>query len=173
MLIHFQNELLEKGLIYKGTHTGWYSVRDECFYTESQVSRVQSSSSSEVSVVATETGSPVEWVEEENYMFRLSAFRETLLAHYEATPGAIHPPHYQKEIMEALKGELADLSISRPKSRLKWGIQVPNDPSHTIYVWFDALTVYLSATGYPWKDEKFLKQLFPPNLQVIGKDILR
>ena len=108
-------------------------------------------------------------------MFRLSAFRERLLEHFQKNPKAIHPPQFHAEIMTALSSPLEDLSISRPRSRITWAITVPEDPEHSIYVWFDALTVYLSATGYPWTtpETETNKAVFPPNLQIIGKDILR
>lgn len=123
--------------------------------------------------ISTETGSRVEWTQEENYKFRLSAFRDSLLEHFKSHPDAVFPQQHYLDVLTALNGPLDDLSVSRPRSRLSWGITVPNDPEHTIYVWIDALTVYLSATGYPWKAQGALKEAWPPNLQIIGKDILR
>ena len=114
----------------------------------------------------------MEWTEEENYKFRLSAFRESLLAHFQSHPDAIYPAQYHADVVATLSAPLEDLSISRPTSRLSWGIPVPTDSEHTIYVWIDALTVYLSASGYPWQGSG-LDQGWPPNIQVIGKDILR
>jgi methionyl-tRNA synthetase len=114
-------------------------------------------------------------MEEENYMFRLSAFRKSLLAHYTGNKNAIYPGTYFAHVVDSLSSApLEDLSISRRRSRLSWGVPVPNDPEHTIYVWFDALTVYLSGIGYPWTANDIdLAKFWPPNLQVIGKDILR
>lgn len=171
-----QRELDAKGLIYKGKYEGWYSVSDECFYTDSQVTKAVPSNPSEQDYyISIETGSKVEWTQEENYKFRLSAFRESLLEHYRRHPDAIYPEQFHADVVAALMGPLEDISVSRPRSRLSWGIQVPNDPEHTIYVWIDALTVYLSATEYPWRSDRGLvvKAAWPPNLQIIGKDILR
>lgn len=120
--------------------------------------------------VATETGQPVEWTSEENYMFKLSQFREPLLQWLKAHPSVIRPDVRYNEVMSYLQsGEMNDLSISRPRSRLQWGIEVPGDSSHTIYVWMDALINYLSYTGYPKKHE----HLWPADTHVIGKDIIR
>lgn len=127
-------------------------------------------------MVSTETGSTVEWSQEENYKFRLSAFRETLLEHYTREKSSIFPPTYHDYLVDLLKSnELEDLSVSRPRARLSWGIPVPGDPSHTIYVWFDALTVYLSGIGFPWAGgvTEGTTSGWSPDVQVIGKDILR
>ncbi|KAA1466632.1 hypothetical protein DENSPDRAFT_831497 [Dentipellis sp. KUC8613] len=162
-----------KGLIYKGSHKGWYSISDECFYTDTQIKRIETPAGP--SIVSIETGSAVEWMEEENYKFRLSAFRDTLLERYQTDTRAVYPPHQHSVVLDMLSSPLEDLSISRPRSRLYWGIPVPNDPDHTMYVWFDALTVYLTATGYPWgkNSVKDTMSAWPPNLQIIGKDIVR
>lgn len=114
--------------------------------------------------------------EEQNYMFRLSAFRESLLAHYEANPSSIFPSHHHADIVDILKSPeaLQDLSISRSRERLSWGVQVPGDEEQTVYVWFDALLVYLTGVQYPWgPGVNALESGWPPDLQVIGKDILR
>ncbi len=168
-----QKELDAKGLIYKGSHAGWYSVSDETFYPSTQVER-QEKDGVEVHI-STTSGSRVEWQEEENYKFRLSAFRESLSAHYASHPQAIQPQQFHADIMASLQEALEDLSISRKRSRLEWGIPVPNDPEQTIYVWIDALTYYLSFSGYPWKSAggDGTSHGWPPNVQVIGKDILR
>ena len=119
--------------------------------------------------VSVETGAVVEWSSEENYMFRLSAFRDALLQHYTSNPGAVYPSQYHSDVLQMLDPnvELGDLSISRPRSRLSWGIPVPGDPDHTVYVWFDALLIYLTGAGFPNAVD------WPADLQVIGKDILR
>ena len=168
-----KKELDAKGLIYKGSHAGWYSVSDETFYPAMQVAK-QEKDGVEYHI-STTSGSRVEWQEEENYKFRLSAFRESLSAHFSAYPDSIFPPQHHTDILAALQEPLEDLSISRKRSRLSWGIPVPNDPEHTIYVWIDALTVYLSSVGYPWKTTggDGRSAGWPPNVQVIGKDILR
>lgn len=171
-----QRGLDAEGLIFKGKHEGWYSVTDECFYTDGQVTKVVPSNLEEKEYhISIETGSKVEWTQEENYKFRLSAFRESLLEHYQQHPDAVYPEQFHADVVAALSVPMEDLSVSRPRSRLSWGIPVPNDPEHTIYVWIDALTVYLSATGYPWKSDltSLTKSIWPPNVQIIGKDILR
>ena len=116
----------------------------------------------------------VEWTEEENYKFRLSSFRDFLLARYQSNPHAIHPPQQLASVLDILSVPLEDLSVSRPRHRLYWGIPVPNDPVHTVYVWFDALINYLTGAGYPWNSEKeIIESCWPPDLQVVGKDIVR
>ncbi|KAH9948822.1 tRNA synthetases class I (M)-domain-containing protein [Amylocystis lapponica] len=174
---HLWRQLDGRGLIYKGRHQGWYSVSDECFYTDLQVEPVEPTpgTQGETYYISTETGSRVEWMEEENYMFRLSSFRSMLSEHYAAHENAIYPPKQRADVLATLSEPLNDLSISRPSSRLSWGIPVPDDPEHTIYVWVDALTVYLSSIGYPWanKGETAIQSGWPPDVQVIGKDIVR
>lgn len=144
----------KRGYIYKGNHEGWYSVTDECFYKESQIEDLQDSLGMPIKV-SKETGSTVEWTSEENYCFRLSDFREQLKEYYLGNPTSIVPKTYYQDVLNALENGLEDISISRPRSRLGWGIEVPGDPDQTIYVWFDALVNYLTVTGYPWtKDER-------------------
>ncbi|EMD40301.1 hypothetical protein CERSUDRAFT_110908 [Gelatoporia subvermispora B] len=170
---HLWRALDAQGLIYKDRHAGWYSVSDECFYTDLQVTKAESvpGSSQQPVVVSTETGSQVEWTEEENYKFSLSRFRTPLLDYFKAYPEAIFPGQFHSDIVKSLQDGLEDLSVSRPTSRLTWGVQVPDDLEHTIYVWIDALTVYLSSTGYPWPAAG--QGGWPPDVQVIGKDIVR
>lgn len=181
--------LQDRGCIYKGTHSGWYAVSDECFYTENQIEDRADEKTGEVRKVAIESGSIVEWTEEENYKFKLSEFRDHLIEWYERNPTAVHPPSLQAQLLKELRAEpLADLSVSRPRSRLSWGIPVPGDEEHTIYVWVDALTNYLTVLGYPWKtqtsqggtekigegqSELGLEAGWPANVQVVGKDIVR
>ncbi len=149
----------ERGHIYLGSYCGWYSVRDEAYYQESELIEGKAP-----------TGAEVEWVEEPSYFFRLSAFEEPLLAHYEACPDAIGPHARRNEIISFLKGGLKDLSISR--TTFAWGIPVPGDPKHIMYVWLDALANYLSALGFPDKTP-LMEQFWPANLHIVGKDILR
>jgi methionyl-tRNA synthetase len=185
---------LKAGNIYKGRHEGWYSVTDECFYKDSQVEKVESPGNEDIRI-ATETGSKVEWTSEENYMFRLSAFQEQLRSHYKTSPEWIVPHNYYLDVLKYLEKPLDDISISRPRSRLEWGIPVPNDPEQTIYVWFDALVNYLTVTGYPETDSQptaptstntFRSRranrnlpgpkgidILPADVHVIGKDIVR
>ena len=168
--------LKERGLIYKGKHSGWYSVTDECFYTNSQVAEVTLASNDLGGrYVSVETGSPVEWTQEENYMFSLTSFRDQLFGHIKSNPGFIYPPARYQEVLEFFESYMQeDLSISRPKNRLSWGIPVPDDPTHTMYVWFEALINYLSAIGYPSPTTtNGTTPAWPPDLQVMGKDIVR
>lgn len=167
-----------KGLLYKDVYEGWYSISDETFYTANQVIPGPEPNT----FVSSETGSAVEWSKEENYKFRLSAFQPFLLEHFsQSGPGApiVFPPQYHDWLLNTLRDHpLEDLSVSRPRSRLEWGVPVPGDPEHTVYVWFDALMCYLSGVGYPWKTTGQAPELgaahgWPVNLQVIGKDIIR
>jgi methionyl-tRNA synthetase len=162
------NDLQKGGFIYKGTHEGWYSVSDEAFYTPAQI-KVNDSDSSKMESI--ETGSTVEWSSEENYKFKLSAFQQPLLDWLDANPDAVVPASRRDTLIAEIKQGLSDLSVSRPRSRLHWGIPVPSDEQHTIYVWLDALTNYLTVSGYPWKDGK--TECWPTDVQMIGKDIIR
>ena len=171
-----KNLLKEKGLIYKGKHSGWYSVTDECFYTDSQVTEITPAGNDlGTRYISSETGSPVEWTQEENYMFSLTSFRDQLLDHIKSNPDFIYPPARHQEVVDHLDSYMQeDLSISRPKNRLSWGIPVPGDPDHTMYVWFEALINYLSAIGYPSPTTtNGTTAAWPPDLQVMGKDIVR
>ena len=154
----------ENGDIYPSKYSGWYSVRDEAYFDESELS-----TNAEGRKFAP-TGSPVEWMEEENYLFRLSAYGEKLLAHYEANPDFITPESYRNEIVAFVKRGLDDLSISR--TNFNWGVPVPGDPKHVMYVWVDALTNYITATGFP-DPEAPRANFWPCDAHVIGKDITR
>jgi len=167
-----QRKLDAKGYIYKGQYSGWYSITDECFYTDSQVVKKQDQT------VSAETGSVVEWTSEENYLFRLSAFRDDLLKYYSSNKKSVYPDQYRQDVLQVLGQDnptfsLADISISRPRSRLEWGVQVPEDPTQTVYVWFDALLIYLTGSGYPWSTGVGRETGWPADVQVIGKDILK
>lgn len=168
------NQLLREGFIYKGTHTGWYSVVDEAFYTQTQVRQSEEDSNVMVSI---ETGNIVEWTEEENFKFRLSLFEEPIRTWLKGHSARIVPyTRYQATLQELDEG-LQDLSISRPKSRLQWGIEVPNDSEQTMYVWFDALLNYITVSGYPWNGAKpggeEVLGSWPADTQIVGKDIIR
>lgn len=169
---HFWKELKKKGYIYESKHEGWYSVSDETFYPESQVHLIIDPPTGRKIHASMETGKEVEWTSEINYHFRLSAFKDRLLEHYEQHPEFIVPVQRMRNIKKEVADGLQDLSVSRPSSRLQWGIRVPDDDSQTIYVWLDALINYITATGYPHGDGDKHK-LWPPNVQVIGKDIVR
>lgn len=170
--------LVAQGLIYRGAYEGYYSMTDECFYPQSRVSPHPTLQNT---MIATETGSIVEWYREVNFKFRLSSFREALLAHYTNAAAlnaqiedsivtrGVHPDIHQISAIRDLESEpLEDLSVSRPRERIGWGIAVPDDPTQTVYVWFDALLVYLSGVGYPESGSAW-----PPDVQVVGKDIVR
>ncbi len=153
-------ELQRRGQIYLGTYAGWYSVRDESFYTESEL----------VDGMAP-TGAPVEWVEEPSYFFRLSAWQEPLLRLYEERPDFILPTARRNEVISFVRGGLQDLSVSRTSFR--WGVPVPDDPDHVVYVWLDALTNYITALGYPDPEAEKFHTFWPADVHVVGKDILR
>ncbi|WP_186629057.1 methionine--tRNA ligase [Rhodococcus sp. BP22] len=154
------------GDIYLDAFSGWYSVRDEAFYTESETTVADDGTR-----VATETNTPVEWTEEASYFFRLSAYQDKLLALYDAQPDFIAPVSRRNEIVNFVKGGLRDLSISR--TTFDWGIQVPNDPEHVMYVWVDALTNYITGVGYPDTESEKYRKYWPADLHIIGKDITR
>jgi methionyl-tRNA synthetase len=152
------------GDIFRDTHAGWYSVRQEAFFDEKETAVGPDG------VRREPLGSPVEWVEEENYFFRLSAYQDRLLAHYNAHPEFIGPAERRNEVVSFVKGGLKNLSISR--TTFDWGIKVPSDDAHVMYVWVDALTNYLTGAGFP--DAKSpLWHYWPADLHVIGKDIVR
>jgi methionyl-tRNA synthetase len=152
------------GDIYKGGYAGWYSVRDEAYYGEEET-EVRGDN-----VRYGPQGTPVEWVEEESYFFKLSAYQDRLLALYESQPNFIGPAERRNEVMSFVKSGLKDLSISR--TTFDWGVPVPGDQKHVMYVWVDALTNYITAAGYP--DEKAkLWRYWPADAHIIGKDIVR
>ncbi|KAG0296439.1 methionyl-tRNA synthetase [Dissophora globulifera] len=170
------DQLWARGYIYKGKHEGWYSVSDEAFYPSTHVQEKLNEKTGEKYHIAVETGKMVEWTTEENYKFKLSAFTDKLNEWLEQNPNAILPLSRHQEVQSWLKTPLADLSISRPRSRLTWGIPIPGDDSHVMYVWMDALTNYLTVTGYPWKNMSEAQRAvcgWPADAQVVGKDILR
>ncbi|PVI00261.1 hypothetical protein DM02DRAFT_593087 [Periconia macrospinosa] len=165
--------LKEKGYIYTEKHEGWYSVTDEAFYPQSGVRPYLDPPTGRKMMTSIETGSEVEWSSETNYHFRLSSFRDRLLEFYKANPEWITPEHRMKEVIQSVESGLEDLSISRPSSRLTWGIGVPGDSSQTIYVWLDALMNYATKAGYPWTPGRDHEGGWPADCHVIGKDIVR
>ena len=170
----FWRELRERGFIYETVHKGWYSVSDECFYPESMIHRSFVPETGKVIFSAVESGSEVEWVEEKTYHFRMTDFKEKLLDFYKANPEWIEPRHRMSEVISWVENHLENLSISRPASRLSWGIPVPDDPEQTIYVWVDALINYLTNAGYPtWAADAMRGGGWPADVHVIGKDIVR
>lgn len=156
--------MVENGDIYLDSYSGWYSVRQEAFFDEKETTL------GEDGVRREPLGSPVEWVDEKSYFFRLSAYGDKLLAHYENNPGFIMPAERRNEVASFVKSGLRDLSISR--TTFNWGIPVPNDPDHIMYVWVDALTNYLTAAGYPDESDPRWKY-WPADIHMIGKDIVR
>ncbi len=154
---HLWKQLVDSGNIYLGEYAGWYAVRDEAFYQEDEI----------IDGYAP-TGAVVEWISEPSYFFKLSAWAEPLLEYYTKHPDAILPESRRNEVLRFIEGGLNDLSISR--RTLKWGIPVPGDPDHVMYVWLDALTNYLAALGYPNDGyQKYWEQ----SIHMVGKDILR
>lgn len=154
----FWQALADNGWIYKDSYAGWYCVSDEAYFDESELTEQDGQK-------LAPSGHPVEWMEEESYFFKLSAFQDKLLALYKNQPDFIQPASRRNEVMAFVESGLRDLSISR--TTFNWGIPVPGDEKHIMYVWIDALTNYITADGYP--------QPMPhwPAIHVIGKDILR
>tara|TARA_B100001123_G_scaffold366478_1_gene426127 strand:+ start:554 stop:2095 length:1542 start_codon:yes stop_codon:yes gene_type:complete len=159
------NELVSKGFIYLSKYNGWYSVSDEAYYNEDEVVEKDGKKISSIS------GSTVEWVEEESYFFKLSSFQEKLLKFYDKNPNFILPVSRKNEVISFVRKGLKDLSVSRIS--FSWGIKVPNNEKHVIYVWLDALTNYLSALNFPDYKNQLYKKFWPNSLHIIGKDILR
>ena len=158
-------ELKKNDDIYLSKYSGWYSVSDEAFYNEDEIEDLDNKK------VAISSKSPVEWVDEESYFFRLSKWEKALLEFYEKNPDFISPASRKNEVISFVKSGLKDLSVSRKS--FSWGIKVPNDNDHVIYVWLDALTNYISALNYPNKDDELYKKFWPASVHLIGKDILR
>ncbi len=151
------NTLFEKGDIYLDKYAGWYSVRDEAFYAETELVDGKAP-----------TGADVEWVEEASYFFKLSKYQDRLIEYYKSHADFILPISRRNEVMSFVEGGLKDLSVSR--TTFSWGVDVPNDPDHVVYVWLDALTNYLTAIGYP---DKIDEDLWTSALHMVGKDIVR
>ena len=162
---HLWKELMARGQIYLATYAGWYSIRDEAFYTESELTDGPDGGK------LAPTGAEVEWLEEPSYFFRLSEWRDRLLVFYDEHPDFVAPGSRRNEVISFVKGGLQDLSISRTSFR--WGVPVPDDPGHVMYVWLDALTNYLTAVGYPDTEKGEFATFWPADLHMVGKDILR
>lgn len=163
------NELEKRGDIYLGSYAGWYAVRDEAFYTEDELRDGPGGRK------IAPSGAECEWVEEPSYFFRLSAWQDRLLEHYQKHPDFIRPSFRRNEVISFVKSGLRDLSISR--TTFTWGIPVPDQksegPRHIMYVWMDALTNYIAALGYPDTQAPLYRHFWPNALHVVGKDILR
>jgi methionyl-tRNA synthetase len=158
------NRMQQNGDIYIDAYAGWYSVRDEAYYAEEETVL------GEDNVRRGPQGTPVEWVEEKSYFFRLSAYQDKLLALYESQPDFIGPDSRRNEVTSFVKGGLKDLSISR--TTFDWGVKVPHDPEHVMYVWVDALTNYITGVGFPDESDKQWRY-WPADVHIIGKDIIR
>jgi len=159
------DRLVKSGDIYLSKYEGWYSVSDEAYYSSDEIIEKDGKKISSFS------GSPVEWVEEESFFFKLSSWQDKLLDFYEKNQKFILPISRRNEVVNFVKGGLKDLSISR--TSFTWGIKVPNNDKHVIYVWLDALTNYLSAINFPNLNDDLYKNFWPASVHVIGKDILR
>ena len=156
-------ELAARGEIYLGAYEGWYAVRDEAFYGPDELTEREG-------VKYAPSGAPVGWVREPSYFFRLSAWGDKLLKFYEDNPDFIQPATRRNEVMAFVKSGLTDLSISRTSFR--WGVPVPGDDAHVMYVWMDALTNYITALGYP-NEKAELWKFWPADVHMVGKDIVR
>ena len=162
---HLWSELEKNDDIYLSNYSGWYSVSDEAFYGEDEIEEIDGKK------IAKSSKSSVEWIEEESYFFRLSKWEKPLLKYYEENPDFIYPESRRNEVISFVKSGLKDLSVSRKS--FSWGIPVPSNKNHVIYVWLDALTNYLSALNYPNEDNELFKKFWPASIHLIGKDILR
>jgi methionyl-tRNA synthetase len=158
-------ELLKRDEIYLGKYAGWYAVRDEAYYAENEL--VDGPNGKKIAP----SGAECEWVEEPSYFFKLSQWADRLLEHYDRNPDFILPHSRRSEVVNFVKSGMRDLSISR--TALTWGVPVPNDPKHVMYVWLDALTNYVTAVGYPKTQSESYKRYWPADAHVVGKDILR
>ncbi|MCL6473157.1 MAG: methionine--tRNA ligase [Firmicutes bacterium] len=153
-------KLYDQGDIYKGFYEGWYCIHEETFWPESQL----------VEGCCPECGRPVEWLKEESYYFRSSKYQDRLLAHIKENPDFVMPDFRRNEVLSFVESGVQDISVSR--TTFKWGIPVPFDPHHVVYVWFDALINYLTGAGYLQDEEKYRK-FWPADYHIIGKDIIR
>tara|TARA_B100000963_G_scaffold346744_1_gene352299 strand:+ start:50 stop:1591 length:1542 start_codon:yes stop_codon:yes gene_type:complete len=164
-VIEIWNRLVNSGDIYLDKYSGWYSVSDEAFYDEDEIEDKNGKK------ISKSSGSSVEWLEEESYFFKLSAWSQKLLEFYKKNPDFILPESRKNEVVKFVEKGLKDLSISRKS--FTWGIPVPKDKNHVIYVWLDALTNYISALNFPNIEDKKYKNFWPADVHIIGKDILR
>src|SRR3982750_148871 len=154
----------EKGDLYLDRYEGWYSVRDEAYYEEDELSTADDGTR------LSPQGTPVEWTVEESWFFRLSNYQQPLLDHYAANPDFIRPESRRNEVVRFVEGGLKDLSISR--TSFDWGVPVPGSNAHVMYVWLDALTNYITGLGYP-DDTELWRRYWPANVHLIGKDVVR
>ena len=159
------DELLKRGEIYLGKYEGWYAVRDEAYYGEDELKDGPNGTK------IAPSGAPCEWVVEASYFFKLSAWGDRLLKFYDENPDFILPHSRRNEVISFVKSGMRDISISR--TTMNWGVPVPNEPKHVMYVWLDALTNYITGVGYPDTNSESYKKYWPADLHMVGKDILR
>ena len=159
------NRLIDSKDIYLGKYSGWYSISDEAYYEDDEIIEENNKK------VAKSSGSSVDWVEEDSYFFKLSKWGDKLLELYKTNPKFILPASRRNEVIKFVEKGLKDLSVSR--TSFSWGIPVPKNKKHIIYVWLDALTNYLSALNFPDTNDKLYKNFWPADIHLIGKDILR
>ncbi len=159
------NELLKRGELYLGKYAGWYAVRDEAYYGEDELKDGPNGKK------IAPSGAECEWVEEPSYFFKLSAWGDRLLKFYDENPDFILPHTRRNEVISFVKSGMRDLSVSR--TAITWGVPVPGEPKHVMYVWLDALTNYITAIGYPDTQSDIFKKRWPADLHMVGKDILR
>src|SRR5688572_9369985 len=159
------NAMAERGDLYLGRYEGWYSVRDEAYYDEGELKVADTGEK------LSPQGTPVEWTVEESWFFRLSAYQDRLLAHYAENPGFIRPESRRNEVLRFVEGGLSDLSVSR--TSFDWGVKVPGDERHVMYVWLDALTNYITGVGYPDTESEAYRRFWPADIHIIGKDVVR
>jgi methionyl-tRNA synthetase len=157
--------LKERGEIYLGSYAGWYAVRDEAYYGEEELTTTPNGRK------IAPSGAEVEWVEEPSYFFKLSQWGDKLLKFYEDNPNFLAPESRRNEVISFVKSGLRDLSVSR--TTFNWGVPVPDDPAHVMYVWLDALVNYITAVGFPDQNTPAYKKFWPADLHMVGKDILR
>ncbi|MDD4617257.1 MAG: methionine--tRNA ligase [Alphaproteobacteria bacterium] len=159
------NELLKRGELYLGKYAGWYAVRDEAYYGEDELTEGPGGKK------IAPSGAECEWVEEPSYFFRLSQWGDRLLKFYDENPDFILPHYRRNEVISFVKQGMHDLSVSR--TAITWGVPVPNEPKHVMYVWLDALTNYITAVGYPDVNAETYRKFWPADVHMVGKDILR
>ena len=157
--------LKDRGEIYLGSYAGWYAVRDEAYYGEEELTLAPSGKR------IAPSGAEVEWVEEPSYFFKLSQWGDKLLKFYEDNPLFLAPDSRRNEVIAFVKAGLRDVSVSR--TTFNWGVPVPDDPAHVMYVWLDALTNYITAVGFPDENAPNYKKFWPADLHMVGKDIVR
>jgi methionyl-tRNA synthetase len=162
---HLWDRMAAAGDIYLGRYEGWYSVRDEAYYDEEELAVADTGEK------FSPQGTPVEWTVEESWFFKLSAYQDKLLAHYQEQRDFVRPETRLNEVRKFVEGGLSDLSISR--TSFDWGVKVPGSADHVMYVWLDALTNYLTGIGYPDENSETYGKFWPADMHIIGKDVVR